>query len=131
MIKIFVYGTLKKKCRNHNVLKEVFGRYYKNIKIKKVKTKNKYPMFKTKYNFPFLIKEEGVGFNIFGELYETKHEIDMNILDEFEGVPELFKRGKITVIDENNNEYKDIEVYFCAEDIKNYKNKKLIEEWIE
>lgn len=122
---VFVYGTLKKGCSNHTILESmVIEREPINVV-----TISKYPMFKASNNyFPYLVNKPGEGDYIKGELYEIydKHE---EKLDYFEGVPELYKKGKIDVTD-GQTVYKDVNVYYkCCESY--YEKQEFINDWNE
>jgi len=98
MIKLFVYGSLKKCFVNNKILEEC-GAIYSSDAI----TKYKYPMYKSdsmmEY-FPYLENTPGIGKNIYGEVWLFPHK-KIEILDYFEGVPDLYEKGKIEVICEN------------------------------
>ena len=68
---IFVYGSLKRGFHNESLL-------YNAKSLGKVKTVKKYPLIVTKnLHYPYLVKEEGKGYEIIGELYRVrKEEID-------------------------------------------------------
>lgn len=121
---IFVYGTLKEKCCNHGVLKKF------NIDSPTpVTTAKKYPMYKSDSYFPYLENQPGVGQRIHGELYEI-HDKYEEKLDDFEGVPDLYKKGKISVMLQGGTILNDINCYF-RKDETNVSDKRLIGEWVE
>jgi len=120
---IFVYGTLKKDCSNHNVLKKINAKFIDNCK-----TKDKYPMYKSENYFPYLENQKGVGKHITGELYHINNSKE-KVLDEFEGVPNLYKSGTLTIIDSSSKEI-EVSVYFKSKETE-LSNKKLINNWIE
>lgn len=85
---VFVYGSLKRGYRNEEFL-------YEAKSLGKAKTINKYPLVINKNKFyPYLLKEEGKGYEIIGELYRVKTN-DLIKLDQFEGSE--FKREKIKI----------------------------------
>ena len=91
---IFVYGSLKRGFYNENLL-------YNAKSLGKVKTVKKYPLIVTKNpHYPYLVKEEGKGHEIIGELYRVRRD-ELEKLDHFEG--KEFKREKIRV---NRNFFK-------------------------
>jgi len=117
----FVYGTLKKGMNNHSVLKRLKATF-----ISPVETIEKYPMFKLREPFPYLQDEKGKGKIIQGELWELDEDC-ISALDSFEGVPFLYKKGKIAVEFENDV-FEEINVYFKAEEIP-LNEIDLIDEW--
>ena len=85
---IFVYGSLKRGFHNESLL-------YNAKSLGKVKTVKKYPLIVTKnLHYPYLVKEEGKGYEIIGELYRVKKN-ELEKLDQFEG--KEFKREKIRI----------------------------------
>lgn len=108
----FIYGTLKKNFYNHHILQNL------NIDrpLSKVTTVEKYPLFVLKDPFPYLQNNKGEGFNVIGELYEIPEEC-LSILDNFEGVPYLYKRGVLDVVDVEGNISKNVNVYFKSQKI--------------
>lgn len=85
---IFVYGSLKRGFHNESLL-------YNAKSLGKVKTVKKYPLIVTKnVHYPYLVKEEGKGYEIIGELYRVKKN-ELEKLDQFEG--KEFKREKIRI----------------------------------
>lgn len=87
---VFVYGTLKKGLKNHYYLdnEEFIGDAY---------TEDIFPMLNIEKTFPYLFKENGVGYQIKGELYNlsTKKISELDILED---VPSLFFLDTIAVI---------------------------------
>ena len=83
---IFVYGSLKRGFHNEGLL-------YNAKSLGKAKTVKKYPLVITKNpHYPYLVKEEGKGYEIIGELYRVRRD-ELEKLDQFEG--KEFKREKI------------------------------------
>jgi gamma-glutamylaminecyclotransferase len=126
-MKIFIYGTLKSNCSNHSFFKKFIK---ENSKKKIVRTVEEYPMYKLDSYFPYLENSPGIGKEIIGELYEID-EKKLYMLDYFEGVPDLYQQGYITVIDNKLNIYKNILVYFKTEKLNDYSKIKFLSEWIE
>ena len=88
---LFVYGSLKKEFDNHIVLKE--ANY-----ISKAKTINKFAMYKEEnQNYPYIVKNEMIGQNIEGELYQITRKDVLAQIDEFENTPNYFKRTEILI----------------------------------
>lgn len=123
-IKIFVYGTLKQKSDNHRVISKgvIPG------SIQDVKTKNKYPLYMGSSFYPCLENQVGVGNQIHGQLMEIKSRY-IPVLDDYEGSPDLFKRGLIDVITADGEIITDVVVYFYTEYSKNLEEKELLTEW--
>jgi gamma-glutamylaminecyclotransferase len=122
---IFVYGTLKKDCCNHHILKTLIGELQRPVPVKTVE---KYPMYKSESYFPYLEDQKGIGHQVKGEVYEISDN-DADVLDRFEGVPTLYKRGTIKV--STGNVKLDCVCYFKAKESFDVINKELINEWIE
>ena len=122
----FIYGTLKKKMKNEHIMKKVNGEF-----IEKVKTKIKYPMFDLLSGFPYIQDKKGYGLIVKGELYKIDEQY-IKKLDEFEGVPTLYKRGKINVKSKEKN-YKNVNCYFISSEltINELTKVDLFEEWVE
>lgn len=122
---IFVYGTLKKGCCNHHVLEPLIGEQ-RPVPFTSVE---KYPMYKDYHQyFPYLENQPGIGERVEGELYEID-EKDEHILDHFEGVPNLYKKGTIKVIN-GNIEY-DANCYFKSDETEDLSKVTMMTEWVE
>ncbi len=89
--RIFVYGSLKRKCINHGVIKD------NATFISTATTIKKYAMFKAEYgNFPRLLKTSSkLAKHIYGEVYDVYNEDSLEQLDRFEGLQ--YNRIKIKV----------------------------------
>jgi len=127
----FIYGTLKQGYCNHEVIEDLITY---NSTIKKVTTLEQYPMYQSDAYFPYLEQQPGKGFKIYGELFEI-HTNDTNyleILDNFEGVPDLYIRDTIIVIDEAGNKI-EAQSYFKKDTStsKELEELDLLNEWIE
>lgn len=124
---LFVYGTLKKDCINHNVILNAQGEYICNAK-----TTVRYPMYVDM--FPVIEDVQGIGNTISGELYNVSDYFKC-VLDDFEGVPDLCKCGIIEV--QTDKGVFVAEAYFrheesSEEELKQMiENKKLISEYKE
>jgi gamma-glutamylaminecyclotransferase len=125
-MKIFVYGTLKTHCCNHKFLKSI-----SNGKPLKVKTMQKYPMYKSEYYFPYLVDKPGYGEYITGELYDIDEKF-ISKLDEFEGVPDLYQKGLIDVMC-GSEFHMNVNCYFKSKtsSLEELENKRLLSEWTE
>lgn len=90
LLKVFVYGTLKKNQPNHYW-------FQKNEKghasfLCNGITANQFPLLvATKYNVPFLLDRPGMGEHVSGEIYEID-ELMLANLDELEDYPQLYDR---------------------------------------
>ena len=123
---IFVYGSLKRGYRNEALL-------YEAKSLGKVKTLKKYPLIINKNEFyPYLINEEGKGYEVIGELYRIRED-ELIKLDQFEG--NEFKRKKVKVQkkalrkkDNNNIEIIEVNVYYYNKDI-NYEEYNISWAW--
>ena len=89
--RIFVYGSLKRKCINHGIIKN------NATFISTATTIKKYAMFKAEYgNFPRLIKTSSkFAKHINGEVYDVYSEDSLVQLDKFEGIQ--YNRIKVKV----------------------------------
>ena len=126
MLHIFVYGTLKKDMKNHHILKQMEASF-----ICSAETTKPYPMFDLGNGFPYVQDKKGVGHIIQGEVWviDEKHE---KALDYFEGVPTLYKKGKINAEFENLV-YEDLNCYFISDELDNGELEQvdLMDEWKE
>jgi gamma-glutamylcyclotransferase (GGCT)/AIG2-like uncharacterized protein YtfP len=121
---IFVYGTLKSECCNNGILKNIT----KDEPIH-VETVKKFPMYKSDSYYPYLENQPGIGYKIIGEMYDIDPMWE-ETLDNFEGVPTLYKKGKLDV--EFENTIYNVHVYFKAEETKlDELVDPLIDEWEE
>uniref|UniRef100_A0A0A9VXG6 Gamma-glutamylcyclotransferase family protein n=1 Tax=Lygus hesperus TaxID=30085 RepID=A0A0A9VXG6_LYGHE len=90
MIRVFVYGTLKKGEPNHYWLEDSEKGDHKYVG--EGLTKSKYPLVvATRYNIPFLLDSPGKGHNIKGEIYEVDRKMLSN-LDILEDHPNFYVR---------------------------------------
>jgi gamma-glutamylcyclotransferase (GGCT)/AIG2-like uncharacterized protein YtfP len=123
----FIYGTLKKGMRNHHILKKLNA-----IFIAEVETTNLFSMFDLGNGFPYVQDNPGNGLIIQGELYILEEGIQEKLLDEFEGVPNLYKKGTIDV-EVENLKYQDVNCYFISDELTDEELNEvdLFEEWRE
>jgi len=121
----FVYGTLKKDMRNHSVLKKINANF-----LAQCKTADNYPMFDLGNGFPYLQEEPGNGNIIHGELFEIDNKFEKH-LDDFEGVPELYYRGTITIIYNKQNIL--VNCYFITDSLSNEElnQTEMLDNWID
>lgn len=89
--RVFIYGSLKRKCINHGVIKD------NATFVSTATTVTKYAMFKAEYgNFPRLVKTNSKNAKqIQGEIYDVYNEDFLRQLDQFEG--HRYNRTKIKV----------------------------------
>ena len=123
---IFVYGTLKKGFSNHSQLKRILA----SSKYLNVRSKDKYLLYEKKEPFPYLSFSKGRGRIVKGQLFNIFDSKEKE-LDYFEDVPNLYKKGKIDVIDSSNVLHKNVNVYFDAVEFDINQHIELLEEWIE
>jgi len=117
---LFVYGTLKRGCSNHSIMKDLGAHF-----LGSAETIQPYPMYQYKDPFPYLVENPNSGDNIIGEVYKISDTYKPSI-DEFEGVPTLYYPGKIKVL--LNGNIVEADCYFSTrklfpnttELIKNY-----------
>lgn len=84
---VFVYGTLRKGFKYHNVLRNACF-------VGNAKTRDPYALYIAKY--PCLFKGEAVS-RITGEAYEIDL-LTLNTLDELEGHPHEYQREQVPVV---------------------------------
>jgi gamma-glutamylaminecyclotransferase len=106
---VFVYGTLKKNCRNNNYLSD--AKY-----IGPAETTEKYSMREHSFHYPAVIESEQE-YYIKGELWLCLDRT-LKLLDRLEGIPDLFYRKEISII--QNANILNAWIYFF-----NYKHNKL------
>lgn len=109
--RVFVYGSLKRKCINHGVIKDNATFISTAISVKK------YAMFKAEYgNFPRLVKTNSKNAkHVHGEIYDVYNENFLRQLDQFEGyrykrtkIKVQLSSGKIEVVNAYVNEYEHV-----------------------
>ena len=118
---VFIYGTLKKEEYNHWLLGEVEAEF-----VSECTTTDKYPLFEWKDPFPYLQDMKGKGKIVQGELWEIEDKFKSR-LDYFEGIPDLYKSGKIEV-KSGKVTYEDVNCYYKAEEVS-IENRRLLESW--
>jgi len=118
----FIYGTLKTNEYNNYVMTN-----NQCIFLEECQTIEEYPMVILKEPFPYLIDNKGIGKKVKGELYLVPKE-NIDNLDYFEGVPTLYKKGKIKVLTSISQSEKEVNVYFKATPAI-LENKELLEEF--
>lgn len=129
---VFVYGTLKRDFNNSQIMDNNKANF-----ISEVETIQKYCMFDLGNGFPYLQDNKntnGMGDIIQGELWKVPKS-KIKDLDYFEGVPTLYKKGKISVKLENIV-WNDVNVYFITdeltqEEINSLDKIKKFNEWVE
>lgn len=92
MVKVFVYGTLKKNFPAHELMEEVGAKFLSNAV-----TDCAYQLY-DQGNFPGMVEEDGPT-GVHGELYEVP-EAGLHLLDGYECVGQgLFRRAEIELAD--------------------------------
>ncbi len=117
MFSVFVYGTLKNNEPNHYVLHKGQGEF--NIEdfqpakfVSEGQTVQKYPLvIASKYNIPYLLDRAGTGHQIQGEIYQVNQAL-LDILGDFEGHPDYYKRREEPIQVVGNSEIKKCWTYF-------------------
>ena len=90
MVKVFVYGTLRKNEPNSEAMQ---GTDFLGIAT----TCEKYPLvIASPFNIPFILNLPGIGHRVMGEIYDVTPE-KLQELDKFENVPVLYDRLSIEV----------------------------------
>jgi len=128
--KIFVYGSLKKGFTNDYVLETLKAQY-----ICTAKTNNKALMYDSGDGWPYVQftkddKGNYQGYHIDGEIHSIpSSSIDM--LDRFEGVPDLYKKTHQIVTCPKGNEHYCLMYIVTEQKSYNEVKDKLIENWKE
>lgn len=117
---IFVYGTLKRGCRNNHYLKDATF-------LGEAETVQKYNMKRHRGNYPAVI-ESDKNFTISGELWLCSEETAQSI-DILEDYPYLFYRNEVSVI--HNENVINAWMYFFSKDNPESDLKEEIKEWEE
>lgn len=117
---IFVYGTLKRGCRNNHYLKDATF-------LGEAETIEKYSMKRHRGNYPAAI-ESDKNFTISGELWLCSEETAQSI-DILEDYPYLFYRNEVSVI--HNENVINAWMYFFSKDNPEIDLKEEIKEWEE
>lgn len=95
--KVFVYGTLQKNGGRNDIMVAACAEF-----LGKCYTTNKYIKKEHPHGYPYLLdkkptlEETKKTFNIIGELYDVPDGF-MEVIDNYEGYPELFYRDIINV----------------------------------
>ena len=117
---LFVYGSMKKGFKNNFRLEK---ENYLGASI----TKEKYCMFPSvNFTYPYALKEDK-RWQLKGELYDITN-IDISVIDDFEGVPKFYYRESIEIIwrDQVTKAF----IYFRSNDNPNSYEKELaLDEW--
>lgn len=104
-IKVFVYGTLKKKQRNHYVMEKIGAEYLCEAVTSDARyVLNESPSWTSPGRFTPAVHKainEEIAHAIAGEIYHIDKE-GLVILDEFEQVGEHYMREEINVISNQN-----------------------------
>lgn len=96
LVKIFVYGTLKRGFANHYLLENNFDGAASFIT--KGHTKEAFPLVVgTDAYIPFMLPLKGQGKQVYGEIYEVNRNV-LSLLDDLEDHPTWYKRSPCEVI---------------------------------
>ncbi|KAH8023488.1 hypothetical protein HPB51_014737 [Rhipicephalus microplus] len=101
---VFVYGTLKTGEPNNHVMKDPENG--KATLIGNAVTVKKWPLvIASSYNIPYLLRCEGKGHSISGELYSVDDKM-LSMLDDFESHPKYYLRTEedIELTSKSNDE---------------------------
>ncbi|XP_067631173.1 putative gamma-glutamylcyclotransferase CG2811 isoform X3 [Eurosta solidaginis] len=112
LVKVFVYGTLKRGEPNHHCLTRNENGHSRFVC--EAQTIKKFPLvIGTRYNIPFLLNKPGSGHNIWGEVYEVDDKMFAN-LDVLEDYPDYYDR-EIQQVKNKDNELFDCWLYLIKE----------------
>ncbi|XP_036331369.1 putative gamma-glutamylcyclotransferase CG2811 isoform X1 [Rhagoletis pomonella] len=112
LIKVFVYGTLKRGEPNHHWLTRPENGHSRFVC--EAQTVQKFPLvIGTRYNIPFLLNKPGAGHNICGEVYEVDDTMFAN-LDVLEDYPNYYDR-EIQQVKSKDNVSIDCWLYLIKE----------------
>ncbi|XP_003737037.1 gamma-glutamylaminecyclotransferase [Galendromus occidentalis] len=90
MNRVFVYGTLKEGEPNEHVMRDGKNGYARFLS--RARTQERFPLLiASKYNVPYLLYKPGIGYRIFGEVFEVDDRM-FSFLDGFENCPEYYRR---------------------------------------
>lgn len=89
---IFVYGTLKRGCGSHYILRDA-------VFIGRARTRDYYALYLLAGGLPAVVKNPLS--QIRGELFHVSNHI-LEKVDLFEGHPSFYRREEVVVIDEHN-----------------------------
>jgi len=104
-MKIFIYGTLKKRhCRSGIMRGEFLG---------EAKTTANYKMYSCGA-YPALVEDKN-GIEIEGELWDVDESLLLN-LDQIEGVPYLYDRKSVRL---STHDFKDVITYLFQQSVDN------------
>lgn len=117
---IFVYGTLKRGCRNHHYLKEASF-------LGQAETCEKYSMRKHEYWYPAAI-ESIPNYPIPGELWLCSEDT-IKSLDRLEDIPSLFYRKEVPII--HNAKVLNAWIYFFNYPYRKNELREQLLEWVE
>uniref|UniRef100_A0A8D0CFU9 Gamma-glutamylaminecyclotransferase n=1 Tax=Salvator merianae TaxID=96440 RepID=A0A8D0CFU9_SALMN len=95
MVRVFVYGTLKKGQPNYPyMINDANGTA---IFQGRGLTVDRYPLvIAGKYNIPYLLNTPGRGHRVIGEIYSVDDQM-LQFLDEFESCPQVYQRTPVRI----------------------------------
>lgn len=91
-MRLFVYGTLKKGFRAHDILERQSA-----VFLKEARTIPQYQLYEINW-FPGMVIDELTPGGVRGELYLVTQEC-LDRLDAYEGAPDLFRRHEVELDD--------------------------------
>nr|XP_028584053.1 gamma-glutamylaminecyclotransferase isoform X3 [Podarcis muralis] len=95
MVRVFVYGTLKKGQPNYPYM--INGANGTARFQGRGLTVEKYPLvIAGKYNVPYLLNIPGTGHRVTGEIYAVNDQM-LQFLDEFESCPDMYQRTPVRI----------------------------------
>jgi gamma-glutamylcyclotransferase (GGCT)/AIG2-like uncharacterized protein YtfP len=125
---VFVYGTLKRNCKNNHVLLSTDSKF-----VCEVVTVEKFPMFDLGDGFPYIQNSPDKGNIITGEIWSVPSD-NMNTLDYFEGVDSgLYKPVYIDCHDKDDELYTSVRCYMKAQELSDdeLSNLEMLSKWID
>ncbi|XP_035657964.1 gamma-glutamylaminecyclotransferase-like isoform X1 [Branchiostoma floridae] len=106
LIRVFVYGTLKRGQPNYHYMVNTDNGMAKFVG--KGRTADRLPLVvASKYNIPFLLDLRGQGEHVEGEIYDVDQKM-ADFLDDFESHPTLYQNTPIPVEQLTNEEDQDL-----------------------
>ena len=108
---LFAYGTLKRGMENHRVIAEAGGEF-----VGEARTLAEYPLVVD--GLPCLLDRRGTGRVVHGEVFRIAGAEGWELLDRFEGHPELYRRRVERVVLDRAGEVMAWIYFFAGTDAK-------------
>ncbi|XP_019630097.1 PREDICTED: gamma-glutamylaminecyclotransferase-like [Branchiostoma belcheri] len=106
MIRVFVYGTLKRGQPNYHYMVNTDNGVARFVG--KARTVDRWPLVvASKYNIPFLLDLRGQGEHVEGEIYDVDQKM-ADFLDDFESHPSLYQNTTLAIEQLTNEEDQDL-----------------------